>query len=222
MKLVIFDFCDTICKIQSANYFVDFCLKKLCMKGVYFKLLAFFSSNLLILRVLAIFFPSFNFSKRLKLFALRGIDQYELLIIAKQFHEFLIGFLNNEVVKILERHVNEGDHVIIVSGGYFEYLQYFKNYFKIYEVLATKISFNNGKCNGYFEGQDCMFDEKINMINNYIEKSKLEYSSSICYTDSITDLGLLKWVDHPIVVSNLISQKWPLEYGFIEIVINAK
>jgi HAD superfamily phosphoserine phosphatase-like hydrolase len=220
MNLVIFDFCETICKIQSANKFVDFCLKKLCIKGIYFKILSFFSSNMFVLRIMSTLFPTFNFSKRVKLFALRGIEQSDLLIIAKDFFEYLINDLNDEIVSILERHVNEGDHVIIVSGGYYEYLNYFKSYFKIKAIISTKIAFKNSMCLGYFDGVDCMFDEKINLIQKYIYSSNLKFERSICYTDNISDLSSLQWVDDPIVVSDKSSQQWPQEYSFKEIIIN--
>lgn len=221
MNLVIFDFCETLCKIQSANTFVDYCLVKLNKKGLYFRFLSYLSSNMLLIKILAKIFPTYNFSKKVKLFALRGTDQLKLSILAKEFYEHLLTKLNHEIVSMLENHVNKGDHVIIVSGGYLEYLHNFKNYFNIKEVIATKIAFNDGICQGLFQGKDCMFEEKVNFVQNYIENNpKINFKSSICYTDSISDLSLCKWVDEPIVVSNLISQKWPKEYRFREIVIN--
>ncbi len=220
MNLVIFDFCETICKIQSANTFVDFCLEKLKKKGTYFIFLSWLSSNMLILKVLSKFFPSYNFSKRVKLFALKGVNQNKLLIFANDFFEQLLLVLNVEIVSRLEEHINEGDHVIIVSGGYFEYLNYFQSYFNIKAVIATKIAFKNGICQGYFDGVDCMFDEKISLIQTYIDSNSVKYEKTICYTDSVSDLSLLQWVDEPIVVSNKSSQKWPLEFSFKEIIIN--
>ena len=222
MNLVIFDFCETIYKFQSANRFVDFCLEKLNKKSVYYRFLSYLSSNMLIIKVLAKIFPSYNFSKRVKLFTLRRVNQIKLSKIANEFYEELLINLNGEVVSMLENHINEGDHVIIVSGGYWEYLHNFKSLFKIKAVIATKISFRHGKCKGYFYGKDCMFKEKINMIQDYIYNSKIKYKKSICYTDSISDLSLLKWVEEPIVISNLTSQKWPQDYGFREIIINKK
>jgi len=222
MNLVIFDFCETICKYQSANRFVDFCLLKSDKKSFYYRCLSYLSSNIFIIKVLGRIFPKFNFCKRVKLFSLKGISQSKLNYFSKQYFEQLLINLNEDIVTILEKHVREGDHVLIVSGGYIEYLNNFKSYFKIKEVIATRIAFRNGKCNGLFEGKDCMFEEKINMTQCYLDSIELNYNKSICYTDSISDLSLLKWVDYPVVVSNMISQKWSNEYGFREIIINDK
>jgi HAD superfamily hydrolase (TIGR01490 family) len=220
MKLVIFDFCETLCKTQTANNFIEFCNNKLKRKNFYISSLSYLSSNILIIKIISKLFPKFNFSKKVKLYSLKGVTQNELTPIAKEYFNFLLNNLNLEIVTLLYNHVNNDDHVIIVSGGYFNYLTYFKDHFNIKAILASNILFRNNTCTGILEGKDCMFDEKIFYIENYIKKYNLNFENSVCYTDSISDISLLKWVGIPVVVSNKESQSWVKKNNFKEIIIN--
>jgi phosphoserine phosphatase len=155
-----------------------------------------------------------------KLFSIKGVKQNKLMPLGKEYFEFLTNNLNFEIVSLLYDHINNGDHVIIVSGGYLNYLSYFKDHFKINAILSTKILIKNDTCSGLIEGKDCMFEDKIIYIKNYIKNCNLNFEKSVCYTDSITDISLLKWVDIPVVVSNKVSQTWAKENHFNEIIIN--
>ena len=72
-------------------------------------------------------------------------------------------------------------------------------------LLSTKVEFKNGICTGKFDGQDCMFDYKINYINSAIQG---DHSQWMALSDSVTDLPMLELVGNPIVVSRNKSQNW--------------
>ena len=141
-NLVIFDFCETLCKYQTANDFVDFASHNTNMSFLN-KLLSFLSSNRLLISLIWLVAPRFNFSKRTKLFSLKGCSESVLLDHGRSYFDKCKYDLHDIVVEKLKHHVSIGDHVIIVSGGYEIYLSYFKNYFGISAVLGTKIKFKN-------------------------------------------------------------------------------
>jgi HAD superfamily phosphoserine phosphatase-like hydrolase len=217
-NLVIFDFCETLCKYQTANHFVDFASHNTNMSFLN-KLLSFFSSNRLLISLIWLIAPRFNFSKRTKLFSLKGCSESVLLDRGRSYFDKCKYDLHDIVVEKLKHHVSIGDHVIIVSGGYEIYLSYFKNHFGISAVLGTKIKFKNNFCCGTIEGSDCMFMEKISRIKSYIEDNQLFFENTISYTDSITDIDLLRFSDKPYVISLGNSQKWAISNGFEEIII---
>jgi phosphoserine phosphatase len=86
-------------------------------------------------------------------------------------------------------------------------------------ILGTKIKQDKeGKVAGYFEGADCMFEEKVNRINLFLEEKKIKVSESYCYTDSITDLPILNISNYPSVVSVQTEQNWATKQNFNQIV----
>ena len=115
-------------------------------------------------------------------------------------------------------HIKKGDHVIVVSGGYDIYINYFADDYNINYVCATQIKFKNQVCTGLFKGNDCMYKQKVNAVNQYIKQKNIQYNKSIFYTDSISDIALMKWVDKGIVISKNKSQSWAKHYGFKEII----
>ena len=78
---------------------------------------------------------------------------------------------------------------------------------------------NSEKLTGFFLGKDCLFQQKVVLIEKYIKDNHLKFSETIAYSDSKTDLPLLQWADEAIVVSKNESQAWASSYGFKEIII---
>lgn len=219
-NLVIFDFCETLCKYQTANDFVDFASPNSNMSFLN-KLFSFFSSNRLLISLIWLIAPRFNFSKRTKLFSLKGCYESVLLDYGRSYFDKCKYDLHDIVVEKLKHHVSIGDHVIIVSGGYEIYLSYFKNYFGISAVLGTKIKFNNGFCSGTIDGNDCMFSEKIRKIQSYIDENQLSFENIVSYSDSITDIELLKFSNKAYVISIDKPQEWAIKNSFEEIIIKS-
>ena len=216
--LVIFDFCETLIQYQTADRYINYVLTDTSIDKNYFWVLI---SRLLGNRYFVIgfnkFYPHYNYGKRIRLLSLRGVKTRDIEKSSKDFNKIVQKSLIKPLFDLMNQHIKNKEHVIIVSGGYDSYIQYFAEEHGIDTVFATKIKIDKKYCTGIFDGEDCMFDQKLTVVKEYINENELQYKSSIFYTDSISDLILMQWVDQGIVVSKENSQPWAKEYGFKEI-----
>ena len=155
----------------------------------------------------------------MKLFQIRGLSENSILQYSERFYnEHLMNHIINPLYERFIEHIKNGDHVLIVSGGYFPYLRKFSEQHNIQTCFGTNLEFKKGKLTGCFLGEDCLYDEKVIRLNKYLTEKGLKYGVSIAYTDSITDLPLLKWANRGVVVSKNTPQQWVEKQGFEQIV----
>jgi HAD superfamily phosphoserine phosphatase-like hydrolase len=222
MNLVVFDFCETLVNLQTANAFIDFVVER--KKTIWSRFIASLEMIFLHSRFFAVvdrFFPKYNISKRVNLMKIRGISEIDIKNFAYNFHQNIINkSAIQPLIDELKRFVNNGDYVIIASGGYDVYLNLFATDYKVKHIVSSKIKFNNGKASGFLlDGKDCLYEEKVIQLDKLIHANNLEFQHKISYTDSISDLPLLKWSNEGIVVSKGKSQNWPHTYNLKEIVL---
>jgi len=216
---VIFDFCETLVDFQSADRFINRILDNRSVdKNKFWKQISRFLSCRFFNLGFNKFFPALIYGKRMKLLGIRGITKSDIDAAAIQYQKELNKNLIKPLNQLLTEHIQKGDYLVIVSGGYTPYIEEFSKGKGIQKVFATKIRFKNNKCLGVFDGKDCMREEKRILVKNYIKKEKIIYSKSICYSDSKSDLPIMEWVDEGIVISKDKSQYWAKEYGFKEII----
>ena len=209
-NLVLFDFCETLVNFQTAFPFIDEVIQK-CRPNRY-KWYIFVASALTKLKVYTVankFFPSLNLSKRVQLAFIRGISQAEISSIALEFYQTRIkpNYHQNVLQKMID-HQQQGDVVFISSGGYQPYLELFCQEYQIPQLFCSTIDFNNQKATGLMQGPDCMFHHKVELLEAYLKQHPIEYQESYFYSDSSSDLPLLKWVHHGVVISADSPQQW--------------
>lgn len=220
MNLVIFDFCETLVKFQTADTFVDYIIKK--EKYYKFKWVAVFSKIATKLRILAVLnklFPELNPSKRLKLFQIRAIEQDKINSYAKEFYEDqLLNNLIQPLYELMLKHIKQDDYVLIISGGYSPYIKVFSEHHNIKDYFATEMEQDNHKLTGFFHGKDCLYGQKVVLLEQYLNINQINFSKSIAYSDSISDLPLLLWANEGFVISKQHSQLWALKNNLKEII----
>ena len=215
-KLVIFDFCGTLIRFQTADRYVQFCVERL--KG--YKVIQLRHMVIKMMDVMRVFKiynhirPINNWRKRMVLWQLKGVA-YEKCdaLAAAYFEEELLPNVVQPIVELLRKHIAVKDRVCILSGGYDIYIKYFAQYFGVKETASSKIAFREGICLGKMEGADCMRENKLDYL-----QPLLDGSNTICYTDSKSDMVLLKIVDEPVVVSKGQPQQWATELNYKQII----
>jgi HAD superfamily hydrolase (TIGR01490 family) len=221
-NIVVFDFCETLTKFQTADRFVDFVLND--TNFFYSSFLNLVYKVLIKLRFIAFvnkFKPKWNLSKRLYLLKLRGVsEQFVRQKAVNYLNEIILPGLNSEIYNKFKSHKDNGDLVIISSGGYEPYLSEFCKSEKIEKLFCTNIEFKNGIATGFILGSDCMFDTKVHLIEEFIKSANYNITDSIVYSDSKTDFPLLQWASKAYVISYNKSQMWPNEVGLNEIILN--
>jgi HAD superfamily hydrolase (TIGR01490 family) len=212
-KLALFDFCGTIVSIQSADRFIDFVREH--KKNKYnhvLEVIRIFLVNIGFFFILNKLFPYNNLHKRLKLYQLKGIKKSSLEKLALDYYKKILKHsLIPEIISELKQKQRDQYKTVIVSGGYSIYINYFSEDYNIdlKNVIATDISFDkNYICDGRIEGVDCVKRNKIVKLKRKIKNiENYNLKDSYAYSDSITDLPLLKFVGKGIVVSKK-SQPW--------------
>lgn len=217
-KLVIFDFCGTLISFQTADRYVKFCVERLQdNKTVQCRhRLVQLMDKLRVFKIYNHIRPENNWRKRMILRQLKGVS-YETCdqLAKKYFDEELLPNVVQPLVEKLKEHLANGDRVCILSGGYDVYIKYFAQYFGIKETISSKIAFRDGRCLGRMDGKDCMRENKLEYIRPYFNGA-----STICYTDSKSDMPLLELVEKPIVVSKDKAQLWATQLNYKQIVWN--
>lgn len=205
-KVALFDFCETIANFQTADAYVRYVQTHSPTSNKGIKTLYNILNQSRILGIVRRLFPKSSIDKRFILKQMKGRIQEEMENLAKDYYECRIKpNLIDPVIKELKRLQSEGYSCYVVSAGYDIYLKHFCTEYNIDGLLSTKIKFNNGICTGCFDGQDCMFDNKIDYIKESISGNPQHW---MAFSDSITDLPMLEFVGNPIVISRNKSQKW--------------
>lgn len=199
-KIAIFDFCDTIFNGQSVSYFINFLNSKLPIyKKIYTAIRRKFSP------------PSTN-SKAYKEFLLKsfyGTDINTLNKISKEFLEkIILPNLHQKVMQKLKEHKENGDMLIIVSGGFENYLELFRQKFNIDHLVCTKLAIKEGKFIAKIDGKECLGEIKIKKLKEAVNLAEFDLQNSYVYSDSISDKPLFSLVGNKIIVKNHQNIDW--------------
>lgn len=139
-------------------------------------------------------------SMQLYLDAFEGMNQQE---IEKYFEEMSKGMrneLNWKVVNRLEKHLLEGDHVLLVSGAFTPMLNEVTRDYAIHEVIGTEIPMRNGKIDTETAIYHIQGERKNEMIEKALKGMDIDWKNSFAYGDSISDITVLELVGNPVAV----------------------
>lgn len=205
-KLAIFDFCDTLVAFQTADAFVSFVFEKthskrmMVLRGIHSLLYKF-----RIVHILYRLFPNSSVNKRIIAYQLVGMDEDSINKLAKDYYtERIRPALIQDTVLELKRLQSAGYRIVLNSGGYEPYLNFFAADYNIKpeDLLCTRFIFKHGRCSGRFKGKDCMGEQKVVLMNERFDKEKVY---SIVYSDSLSDLPLFKWANKSFIVEKYVD-----------------
>lgn len=200
-KLAIFDFCDTLFDGQSIAYFTDFLALSLPFQNR-----VIYEARKRLNRI-----PSTD-SKRFKensLKAFRGMEEEKVNQSSREFFEAAIQKkLHKQVLERLQAHKLAGDIIVLASGGFENYLKFFKEYFGADHMFCTKLQFKNSKFTGLIEGKECLGIEKSARVKNFFLEFDIDWKNSFVYSDHRSDLPLFELAGNKIVVQNRQQLDW--------------
>ena len=142
---------------------------------------------------------------------MRGLERTELEHFAEGYYRDLIKpNLIPEAVSELMRLQGLGYRIIILSGGYNLYLKCFADEFGITDVVSSVIDFKKEVCTGRIKGKDCLWEHKIEMLEEYCRQNQIEIDrkESFAFSDSESDLPMLEYVGKRIIVHRKDRKKW--------------
>ena len=212
MKIALYDFCDTIVNFQTADEYV-------CFTQDYLKLKAF-GNTYMNTRLIKKFLDSrWEIKKKAILYQLRGIEKNKLTDAAYHYYkEKIMPNIYKPIVEGMRKHQENGYDVYIVSAGYRIYLDFFAEDFGIKGVIANEFRYHNDKFTGKLCRGDCYGEEKALRLDEVFIGKDIEHS--ISYSDSISDMPLLKWTDQGVVVSKNAHRAWVKENGLEDFILS--
>jgi HAD superfamily phosphoserine phosphatase-like hydrolase len=217
--LVIYDFCETLVSIQTADRFINYVVDETKTKSFISNLEKFLTLTRLF-AIIKLILPKLNLSKKINLLKIRNFNELQLKEIAIKYYEEIIkSNYNHIILEKLKQDLEKKNLVMVISGGYDMYLNLFCKEFGIDYLLSSKIEIVESKATGFLKGKDCMFNEKVIQLEKFIWDKKLEFENSIVYSDSITDLPLFNWAKEKYVISYNKNQNWVKQNNFREIIL---
>jgi HAD superfamily hydrolase (TIGR01490 family) len=216
-RIAFFDFCETIVNFQTADRFIKFCLNGNKKKNTTNHFLYEILKKTKIRRILAKILSIYSINKRLKLYKLKGISFERLDFLAKKYYiEELQPALILPVISEIIKKKEDGYQMWIISGGYDLYIKYFMEDYKLNGQIATKVGFDkNNICTGKFDGIDCIGKNKVKLVKEKIQN--IDTYKSVFYSDSKSDIPLLKFCTKGIVVSKNEGRHWVVANNLEEI-----
>lgn len=117
-------------------------------------------------------------------------------------HTRMIGMLRLDIVSVLQKHVDEGDLVVLLSGGPTQLIQHLCRYLGGPIGIGTDYEIVNDIYTGKTSNQPCVGPRKVEYLRKYLTRNKYEidWGRSYAYGDSLGDLSMLALVGNPVAV----------------------
>jgi HAD superfamily hydrolase (TIGR01490 family) len=131
----------------------------------------------------------------------KGWDRAE---VERLVHEVLVevieAFVYQEALDLIAMHRSEGRAVYVVSSSPEEIVRPLAGHFGVADVLATRAKIVDGRYTGELEFY-CYGGAKADAIRALAERYDIDLEASYAYSDSATDLPMLRVVGHPVAVN---------------------
>lgn len=156
--------------------------------------------------------------QRFALSAIKGRPMDEIKQWRNLFMEQVIEpIILPKAVSLLEQHRQAGDFLLIITATNDFITGPIAERLGVDELLATQGEIKDGFYSGDLVGTPCYKEGKVTRLNEWLLTNPYHLEGSYFYSDSHSDLALLKKVTHPIAVnpdptlhSTALSHNWPV------------
>ena len=193
-KIVFLDFCDTVVDFQTADAFVNFCKKRTTYRKFPYRFKIFLHKTRLY-GLVDSFFKKDQLGKMLDLLCFSGKERELIDKLAKEFYlEMIKPRFIQGVIEPVRKYIRDNYTVVIVSGGYDAYINYFASEFGIKYIVCNQFYYKKDIFKGKIKEHDCMGQEKISRIKLLAEQEGLilDSDNTVCFSDSESDIPLFK------------------------------
>ena len=132
----------------------------------------------------------------------KGWDRAEIeRIVEETIDEVVAPLVYAEALFLIDEHLREGRKVYIVSASPEEVVRPLARYIGVHDVIATRAKVDE---HGRYTGEMEMYayaGAKADAIREVAEELDIDLAGSYAYSDSATDLPMLRAVGHPVAVN---------------------
>ncbi len=133
------------------------------------------------------------------------------------FYKELIDYVAPEGISAIESHRRRNHVLVLLTSATEQGAEIAARYFGIEHVIATQFELVEGRFTGDVIHPICYGEGKVERAMPFVERHNIDLSRSYFYTDSFTDLPMLKTVGKPHAVNpdfrlKLASKRagWPI------------
>lgn len=198
-KLAIFDVDYTITKRETLFEFFMFMISKKPKLIIYMP--KSFGASLLY----ATKFISAARAKEYFLSFVTKIHEDELKEVVKEFYEKRFSkIFYTDAIDTMKKLKKQGYKIYLISASAEFYLNELYNIKEVDKVIGTRFEFVDGYYNGKIVGENNKGEEKVKRLFQVLKEENLDvdFKNSYMYSDSLTDLPLLKLVGHPYLINS--------------------
>lgn len=148
-----------------------------------------------------------------------GVREEELVQFCREwFEEEVRWLIYPEARDFVRIHLAQGETVAIISNATTYAVEPLAEHLGIPHILATRLEVSEGFFTGKYIEPLCYRHGKVFWAEKLMQELETEFTGSTFYTDSITDLPLLEYVQSPRVVNpdprlRALAKKrgWPVQ-----------
>jgi len=137
------------------------------------------------------------------------------------FDVMVIDYVAQKAVRRVDAHRAQGHRVVILSASTPYAVGPLARHLGVEDYLCTRLEVTNGRFTGRFIEPACYGDGKVYWAEWYGHAHDGDLADSYFYSDSHSDLALLRQVGHPVAVNpdprlKAIAKRrgWPVEYFY--------
>lgn len=137
---------------------------------------------------------------------LKYLNENEFKSLKSNLIKKCIRHIKTQAVKEIETKKEQGYSLVMISASPEFYIEGIANSLGFDYIIGTQMKFNRKKV--WIEGKNCKDYEKIKRLKKMIDLSKIDLENSVSYSDSKTDLPLLRLTGKGYMVD---KKKWTLK-----------
>ena len=149
---------------------------------------------------------------KLKLISVEKVKEYYFYHIKylneedlREFFNMLINkYISQKAVNEMKEKKDQGYYILLVTASPYAYLQFFKEFPFVDEVIGTNLVSENNKYLNKVEGRNCKGEEKVIRIKEHLKERNIEidYEDSCAYSDSLSDLPMMSLVKYKYLINH--------------------
>ncbi len=200
IKLAIFDLDYTILNTDSTYHFFIEIVKVKPLSLIYLPISVFWGIIHLFGGIDRTRFKEIFFTP-LKYLTSKEFSAFQERLIKK-----CLKYVKKEATEKIEAHRKEGHTLMMISASPEFYVKGIAEHFGFDYCIGTRMKFNRKKV--WIEGKNCKSQEKVKRLKELIDISTVDLENSVSYSDSRTDIPLLKLTGKGYLVD---EKKWELK-----------
>ncbi|MBY7142503.1 HAD-IB family hydrolase [Virgibacillus sp. NKC19-3] len=139
-------------------------------------------------------------SMQIYLSALDQLSKQELDTYFEEIADKMRPNFNQQVMARLEQHINNHDHVILISGAYTPLFQSAAKGLRFDTIIGTDIPLQAQHVDSKSPIYHVQASRKRMKINTALANKEIDWSNSFAYADSYADLPVFELVGNPVAV----------------------